>query len=1656
MEQPPRNLNAYRVADLRELAGTLGLPTGGTKAELIARIQDYYRTGAPRPITTPTATPTATHPERRRQNPFETINDIAGILGAVLTGRVRFEDVKEQLRRELGTYSIVDFKNVYEVMGLTRPRQATKANYIEKLMTYLETYTPPRGAPTLAPAPAPTPKAPAPTLTPTRVPAPTPQIPTVINNYIDLLMTNPQYILDPGPQHFLSQDLNTLSIEQLRDLLMNRFRLAVRPDETKEQLIDAFINELRARAGVAAPPQPTTPLGTIDPALARNYFREFITDPTFILTLGEERVLRRRLGQLSLEQLRALAQDRFGYTTSPYDTKESIINWVINTTYAKAKEDPIALRRRLEQLSIEQVRALAKDQFGYTPGPYDTKEVIINAIINRINDQQQGIDPFISEYIDEFIQDPAKLATTGGRDAFRGTVRQLTEPQLRYILQSRLGYTAPPGVDKDNLISIMIDMIRARAPGAPTPTVPGVTPTPISPATREYVSRVIANPNVLNDPRQEAILREHLSDLTVPQLRAVSQELLNLTPLPNATKEQLVGLIIDTIKTFGGRVPPIPGVPTPAPAPTTIPPGILDAIDILIASPNLIHSPGREALLREWMTDLTVPQLRSISQELLKITPPPNATKEQLVDLIVDTLKTLGGRVPPIPAPIPAPTPTGGPTDLLDRLIANPQLVTTPHMIGDIYDAMNDMTLDEIRTYFRSKQVPLDIARTVSKKEIADQFIDYVRKLATGAITRPPTVPPTAIVPPIPQETQDVINTLIRYPQRIDQADVRYLLENRLRQLSSEQLRLILQEKFAVTAPANVVNEQLVASIVENIRARIPTRAPPTPAVPKVTPTPAKPAPTPAETPTQLLDRVLANPQLILQPDIPLLIRQNIPLLSIPELRTYMTTKQLPVRVARGTSKAEIADAFIDYVRQQATVTAIGGERPPPTLPAQHPLLDSIRQKLRDNPLRALPEIRNMTVSRRAEITPANIANMIRNGNYISQDGPLSYYSTTYPIESIMAEGDEFATRVLDQLEYRNFIRPTNTEFESAYDNKLAFLRLLELYRVNDVLTAPERDLILSLSTPDLRQLLGPTYNGPLDRASVLWALIKRRNPPPARATEDPRYAMILQLDPRIVMRLAVDIHNYFGTTHQPMSEYSPYRHLLVYPESVLDVFVTTYNGDTQAFANQIGMIIPEGAQRTAEKYYFRNLRKYIYVFSRPENTPAPPQLDPEAPRDRNKRRIRIYTDVELVDAYDVEPPYNWVSRSDLIARILDDAETYARGSQWSFRKRNCNNDETINIVSGDFRDKNDPNDPILSYGTMTNYRCYNLDELMVSFRNTETGFVFAVPDWKAGEEMSLFPLASIRQLRTLLQNTHNALYKPLLDKITEGFAQMNQAGARLRGLRTQYLAFTPEQQQLVRDYLAWMFLLSATFRFWKGPPNRYPMVWVEGGGRNELCTEIQRDANAVYWMALRTRILSAMPKTLEQWVLSLPRVKYNFSTGDATLGEETIDFVITKAQEGNFCLADASDRIIQTAYYLTTRLLSLDNDQFNQLMKDEMMHIYIQYELPSLSTLLDGAITQLQGRTTPDTLKLIISNVNRVRQKLGLIPPISDREPQPALLQIARGMRATFPRLQQTAITEMQAKVGQQPDFRPGDVTRTYHTDPNIRLVDVATEAED
>lgn len=91
------------------------------------------------------------------------------------------------------------------------------------------------------------------------------------------------------------------------------------------------------------------------------------------------------------------------------------------------------------------------------------------------------------------------------------------------------------------------------------------------------------------------------------------------------------------------------------------------------------------------------------------------------------------------------------------------------------------------------------------------------------------------------------------------------------------------------------------------------------------------------------------------------------------------------------------------------------------------------------------------------------------------------------------------------------------------------------------------------------------------------------------------------------------------------------------------------------------------------------------------------------------------------------------------------------------------------------------------------------------------------------------------------------------------------------------------------------------------------------------------RDANVIRKLGERALIISEMERlnpAVVRWVLELPRVRYDFRTGDVALGRETIDYVITEAQNGQFCLADASDRVLQTAYYLIRGIVDLNTEQ--------------------------------------------------------------------------------------------------------------------------------
>ena len=484
---------------------------------------------------------------------------------------------------------------------------------------------------------------------------------------------------------------------------------------------------------------------------------------------------------------------------------------------------------------------------------------------------------------------------------------------------------------------------------------------------------------------------------------------------------------------------------------------------------------------------------------------------------------------------------------------------------------------------------------------------------------------------------------------------------------------------------------------------------------------------------------------------------------------------------------------------------------------------------------------------------------------------------------------------------------------------------------------------IHELTDVELKSVVPANWNYPRDRASIIFKLLTGYNPPRADATKEPRYKSIIATDPKVIMRLAQYVYNYFGRSDGNMydfySHYSPYRHVALQEPSIMEPFILQYNKNRiDQLANAMGMRIPFNIMSIKDKemYYFDNLKNYQVILSRDPNRLVPvPDLE-NIPRREIPRLLEMYTDAELIDGYEMldryRTVYRYISRKDLIDRITN---TRSRtNNRWQFRKHNCINADRVNIYELDPREDTGE-DPMISYGTMKNYRCWNRDELEGLWVEHDGMINFNVPDWRQGDPYQSFPIASIRQLRHFINGTGDPVFDPLVANIDAGIRLMANADVRVRGFRAHYEALIPDQQRMVREYLVWMFSTSMYMRFWLGPGNPYPSVWREGGGGDERCDIRQRTENVQNQFLARITLLERMPTELEQWVLSFPRIEYNFNEGTSAVGAETINFIVEEAQRGKFCIAEGSDHLIQTSYYLITQILNTDLAGFNRTINE-------------------------------------------------------------------------------------------------------------------------
>jgi hypothetical protein len=556
---------------------------------------------------------------------------------------------------------------------------------------------------------------------------------------------------------------------------------------------------------------------------------------------------------------------------------------------------------------------------------------------------------------------------------------------------------------------------------------------------------------------------------------------------------------------------------------------------------------------------------------------------------------------------------------------------------------------------------------------------------------------------------------------------------------------------------------------------------------------------------------------------------------------------------------------------------------------------------------------------------------------------------------------DDFIIELMLKLGYKNLSADIDTFF-----NLLWYINA-DLKFNDAILDEDERGFISGLSEHQLMRLLGKNYNGPTDKASLLFAATMGKITDKPDINNIAFYPLVKNFNSRVVWILASKKYNIINKEFDFISGYPPYIHVAInYQPSYLDEILKVANEsnvDNLMEQYQISLPTKNIPQTQNDKliYFINQILDYDTVFDRKNNITLPPPSLETMNGDHIKKNLARYTTQELVEGY--EPMNEWYTRKKLITKIKDDFRN--RVPIWAWRHGYCNNDDTENVIELELHgeiDKDNVDDPTLSYGIQRNYRCYQVSELIPFFDFDNEGvFHFGVPDYIPDLEgvkqriidpttgnylVDEFSVQSIKQLRELLANAPNKyngeVINELMEKIDEGLAQFNTMALIKRNIKIKYNKFNEDEKRLADVYITWLFLYGMWLNFWKGPNYPWPLK-SDDNTKKVKCTSGQRDIYVIIQLDVRSALLEEIEKypNLNEWVKLLPIVKYDFTKEEgviATGNLTTLDQVVDLLQNSDFCLSHGSDIVIQSAYYIIKELMNpKTNKAFTKILVDNL-----------------------------------------------------------------------------------------------------------------------
>lgn len=323
-------------------------------------------------------------------------------------------------------------------------------------------------------------------------------------------------------------------------------------------------------------------------------------------------------------------------------------------------------------------------------------------------------------------------------------------------------------------------------------------------------------------------------------------------------------------------------------------------------------------------------------------------------------------------------------------------------------------------------------------------------------------------------------------------------------------------------------------------------------------------------------------------------------------------------------------------------------------------------------------------------------------------------------------------------------------------------------------------------------------------------------------------------------------------------------------------------------------------------------------------------------------------TDRELLDTIGAAPnTFFWKNRQHLVSAVQGYIAMH-KESHWVLldKKERSTNPDT-NMITLEKRVWDDPENPILSFGSYKTYRSYQVSELIDSITDDVEGSLFNNPSFdNVHDNLQSFPLGSINELIRVLETrkhylkSGNTLIDILIAKLREALRSSSVAFKYEKEIHKAMESWSPVQKELLTSIAKHLFVSGMIARFWKGKSHPIPYTWIEKGGLNpkgvNLTTPDERNANFTIQGCLIREMMEKLHPDVTELLWQIKIVRYEFQSHNCYLTNkvfmELFDHASQPDAEG-FCLADYSNRAIETWYHFMTRILNIVNADIDVLL---------------------------------------------------------------------------------------------------------------------------